>query len=87
MRSSRAAGRSLADQLAPPQDAHPWTDWTFSAGWATQRTLDAILVQPDVMTEVDVDAARDSAGRWRHPARPHRIRTDIDVAQVPLFSE
>ncbi|MFE2969329.1 hypothetical protein ACFXKC_37815 [Streptomyces sp. NPDC059340] len=33
------------------------------------------------------DVARDSAGRWRHPARPHRVRTDVDVAQVPLFGE
>ncbi|CAL9676440.1 hypothetical protein SUDANB178_07788 (plasmid) [Streptomyces sp. enrichment culture] len=37
--------------------------------------------------EVAVDVARDSAGRWRHPVRPHRIRMDIDVAQVPLFGE
>jgi hypothetical protein len=37
--------------------------------------------------EVAVDVARDHAGRWRHPARPHRVRTDIDVQQVPLFGE
>ncbi|MFH9009714.1 ATP-dependent DNA ligase [Streptomyces afghaniensis] len=39
------------------------------------------------MTEVEVDVARDSAGPWRHPARAHRIRADVDVAQVPLFGE
>lgn len=82
---SGAAGRAVADQLAPPRGAHPWTGWTFSAGWGTQRTLDAVLVQPDVVMEVDV--ARDSAGRWRHPARPHRIRGDVDVQEVPLFGE
>ncbi|RPK59816.1 hypothetical protein EES42_35340 [Streptomyces sp. ADI95-17] len=27
--------------------------------------------------------ARDSAGRWRHPVRPHRVRTDLDVQKVP----
>jgi hypothetical protein len=43
-------------------------------------------VQLDVVMEVDVDVARDSAGRWRHPARLHRIRTDVDV-QVPLFGD
>ncbi|MEU1918399.1 hypothetical protein [Streptomyces massasporeus] len=30
---SGAAGRAVADQLAPPRGAHPWTGWTFSAGW------------------------------------------------------
>jgi hypothetical protein len=52
-----------------------------------QRALDVLLVEPDVVMEVAVDVARDSAGRWRHPVRPHRIRTDIDVTQVPLFGE
>ncbi|WP_225828489.1 hypothetical protein [Streptomyces naphthomycinicus] len=37
--------------------------------------------------EVAVDVARDAAGRWRHPARPHRVRTDISAAQVPPFGQ
>lgn len=82
---SQAAGRALANGLTPPTGAHPWEGWTFSAGWGTQRTLDVHLVQPDLVLEVAVDVARDAAGRWRHPARPHRLRTDVDVAQVPLF--
>ncbi|WP_436952230.1 hypothetical protein [Streptomyces sp. SudanB182_2057] len=61
--------------------------WTFSAGWGTQRALDVLLVEPRVVMEVAVDVARDSTGRWRHPVRPHRIRPDLDVAQVPLFGE
>jgi ATP-dependent DNA ligase len=84
---SQSAGRALADRLTPPEGAHPWEGWTFSAGWGTQRTLDVHLVQPDVVVEVAVDVARDAAGRWRHPARPHRVRTDVDVTQVPLFGE
>ncbi|MGV9937830.1 ATP-dependent DNA ligase [Streptomyces olivaceoviridis] len=40
-----------------------------------------------MVMEVAVDVARDSAGRWRHPVRPHRIRPDVDAAQVPLFGE
>ncbi|MDL5198623.1 hypothetical protein [Streptomyces sp. ALI-76-A] len=84
---SGAAGRAVADKLAPPRSAHPWTGRTFSAGWGTQRTLDTVLVQPEVVMEVDVDVARDSAGRWRHPARPHLIRGDVDVQEVPLFGE
>ncbi|MEU9356242.1 ATP-dependent DNA ligase [Streptomyces griseoloalbus] len=82
---SQAAGRALANRLPPPTGAHPWEGWTFSAGWGTQRMLDVHLVQPDLVMEVAVDVARDAAGRWRHPARPHRVRTDVDVAQVPLF--
>jgi hypothetical protein len=66
-------------------NAHPWEGWTFSAGWGTQRTLEVHLVQPDTVMEVDV--ARDSAGRWRHPVRPHRIRPDVDAQEVPLFGE
>ncbi|MGW0885846.1 ATP-dependent DNA ligase [Streptomyces sp. NPDC002671] len=81
------AGRTLAAQLAPPVGAHPWQGWSFSAGWGTQRTLDVALVQPDVVLEVAVDVARDSAGRWRHPVRQHRIRTDVGVRQVPLLGE
>jgi ATP-dependent DNA ligase len=84
---SQTAGRALADHLLPPTGAHPWEGWTFSAGWGTQRALDVVLVQPSVVMEVAVDVARDHAGRWRHPARPHRVRTDIDVQQVPLFGE
>ncbi|MEU6555283.1 hypothetical protein ABZ915_34180 [Streptomyces sp. NPDC046915] len=50
------------------------------------RALPADLVKPEAVMEVAVDVARDIAGR-RHPARPYRVRTDVDVAQVPLFGE
>ncbi|WP_437043524.1 hypothetical protein [Streptomyces sp. enrichment culture] len=67
---SQAAGRALAQLLTPASPgAHPWEGWTFSAGWGTQRSLDVRLVQPEVVTEVAVDVARDAGGRWRHPAR------------------
>ncbi|GHD53934.1 ATP-dependent DNA ligase [Streptomyces galbus] len=84
---SQRTGRALGDLLVPPAGVHPWQGWTFSAGWGTQRTLDVVLVEPAVVLEVAVDVARDAAGRFRHPARPHRIRTDIDIAQVPRFGE
>jgi hypothetical protein len=57
------------------------------AGQEHRGRLDVHLVQPDVVMEVAVDVARDAAGRWRHAARPHRVRTDVDVQQVPLFGE
>jgi hypothetical protein len=58
---SPVAGRALADQLAPSAGTHPWTGWTFSGGWGTQRTLDVHLVEPDVVLEVAVDVARDAS--------------------------
>ncbi|MFD5272134.1 hypothetical protein [Streptomyces sp. NPDC058335] len=84
---SQAAGCALSDRLAPPTGVHPWTGWSFSAGWGTQRTLDVHLVQPSVVMEVAVDVARDAAGRWRHPARPHRVRTGLASDDIPLFGE
>ncbi|MFF8931543.1 ATP-dependent DNA ligase [Streptomyces longwoodensis] len=82
---STRLGRALGDVLVRPGGVHPWEGWTFSAGWGTQRTLEVVLVEPAVVLEVAVDVARDAAGRFRHPAQPHRIRTDMDVGQVPLF--
>ncbi|MFF8931480.1 ATP-dependent DNA ligase [Streptomyces longwoodensis] len=84
---SQLVGRALGDVLDRPADVHPWEGWTFSAGWGTQRTLEVALVEPAVVLEVAVDVARDAAGRFRHPARPHRIREDMDVRQVLLFGE
>ncbi|MFH9405316.1 hypothetical protein ACH4JS_37005 [Streptomyces sp. NPDC017638] len=79
--------RALADLLLPPMGAHPWQGWTFSAGWWAQRALDVVLVEPEVVLEVAVGVARDRAARRGHPVRPHRIRTDIGVAQVPLSGD
>ncbi|MEU4012305.1 hypothetical protein AB0H30_28105 [Streptomyces pseudogriseolus] len=84
---SQAVSRALVGVLAARMRAHPWEGWTFSAGWGTQRTLEVVLVEPEMVMDVAVDIARDSGGRWRHPARAHRIRRDVDVAQVPLFGE
>ncbi|MFI8305125.1 hypothetical protein ACIF80_17070 [Streptomyces sp. NPDC085927] len=41
-------------------------------------------MQADTGLEVPVDVTRDHAGRPRHPARPHRMRTGIEAQQVPL---
>nr|WP_318199165.1 ATP-dependent DNA ligase [Streptomyces sp. SCL15-4] len=81
----RAAGRTVAEFLAPAGDDHPWRGRTFSAGWGTRETLHVTLVVPDLVVEVGVDVARDGAGRWRHPARWHRMRPDLSPADVPVF--
>jgi hypothetical protein len=43
------------------------------------------LVKPEAVAEAAVAVARDSAGRWRHPVRLTRIRTDMEPGEVPLF--
>ncbi|MEW1569758.1 hypothetical protein AB0454_43420 [Streptomyces sp. NPDC093509] len=78
-----SASGSIAPLLTVSSDEHPWTAWTFSAGWGSRDTLDVTLVQPDVVGEVGVDVARDSAGRWRHPVRWHRPLPDLSPADVP----
>ncbi|MGW0472309.1 hypothetical protein [Streptomyces coeruleorubidus] len=35
---SRTVGHAVADHLAPPHGAHPWTGWTFSASWRTRSS-------------------------------------------------
>jgi hypothetical protein len=81
----QAAGHALAPLLAPAGGEHPWTGWTFSAAWGTRETLTITLVRPERVAEVCVDVARDSAGRWRHPARWYRVRPDLSPVDVTLF--
>ncbi|MFJ4895037.1 ATP-dependent DNA ligase [Streptomyces sp. NPDC088788] len=78
-----ATSASIAPLLSGSSGEHPWTGWTFSAGWGSRETLDITLVQPDVVAEVGVDVALDSAGRWRHPVLWHRTRSDLSPADVP----
>ncbi|MFJ6687062.1 hypothetical protein [Streptomyces werraensis] len=84
---ARTAGTAVAGLLKAGQRGHPWTGWSFSAGWGSREQLGVTLVEPGLVVEVGVDVARDASGRWRHPARWHRIRADVDVQEVPLFGE
>jgi hypothetical protein len=52
----------------------------------SSNVLDVVLMQPDVVVEVSGDLARDAAGRWRHPMRGHRVRTDISPEEVPRMA-
>ncbi|MFD6297227.1 ATP-dependent DNA ligase [Streptomyces sp. NPDC060235] len=81
-----AASTRVASLLTAATGEHPWAGWTFSAGWGSRETLDVTLVQPDVVGEVGVDVARDSAGRWRHPVRWHRPRPDLSPTDVPRIA-
>ncbi|MFF0087766.1 hypothetical protein ACFYR1_50400 [Streptomyces canus] len=80
---TRTASASVAGLLAPAQQGHPWTGWSFSAGWGSRETLNVTLVEPELVVEVGVDVARDASGRWRHPTRLHRARPDLSPTDVP----
>ncbi|MEU4490121.1 hypothetical protein AB0H94_35510 [Streptomyces purpurascens] len=83
---AQATSSTLAGLLAPAPPGHSWTGWSFSAGWGTRETLTVTLVRPDLVVEVGIDVARDAVGRWRHPARLHRPRTDLSPGDVPLLA-
>src|SRR5690606_27890393 len=81
----QAAARNVGPSLVPAGEEHSWTGWTFSAGWGSRESLHVSLVRPELVVEVGVDVARDSSGRWRHPARWHRVRSDLTADDVPPF--
>ncbi|MET7457527.1 hypothetical protein ABZT03_37885 [Streptomyces sp. NPDC005574] len=75
---TQAASSTAGGLLEPARPGHhPWTGWSFSAGWGSREKLHVTLVNPKLMVEVGIDVARDAAGRWRHPARFHRVRPDL----------
>ncbi|MFE4721932.1 hypothetical protein ACFRLW_37140 [Streptomyces sp. NPDC056728] len=82
---NKVVRQALAAELQPGGAAHPWRGWTFSAGWGSREQLAVRLVEPAVVAEVAVDVALDTAGRWRHPVRLQRVRSDLALAEVPLF--
>ncbi|GAB2768512.1 hypothetical protein [Streptomyces bullii] len=83
---AQTASSTVAGLLAPAQGGHPWTGWSFSAGWGSRETLDVTLVEPELVVEVGVDVARDASSRWHHPARLHRARPDLSPADVPRLA-
>lgn len=80
---SREAGRGLAAQLTAASQEHPWAGRTFSAGWGSRDVLPVQLVEPVLVAEVAADVSLDPAGRWRHPVRFLRLRTDVAPDDVP----
>ncbi|MFI9152635.1 hypothetical protein [Streptomyces sp. NPDC053367] len=80
---AQAAGAAVTDLLAAGRRGHPWTGWSFSARWGSREELNVTLVEPELVVEVGFDVARDACGRWRHPARWHRVRPGLSPADVP----
>ncbi|WP_331732781.1 ATP-dependent DNA ligase [Streptomyces sp. NBC_00015] len=82
-----AARQALAVELQPSRPGHPWTGWTFSAGWGSRQELHVRLVEPVIVAEVAVDVSLDASGRWRHPVRLMRVRPDLAPSEIPLFGQ
>lgn len=76
---ARAASATVAGLLAPARRGHPWTNWSFSAGWGSRDTLNVTLVEPELVMEVGVDVARDASVRWR----PHACTVPAPTAPPP----
>ncbi|MER6433213.1 ATP-dependent DNA ligase [Streptomyces sp900105245] len=79
---ARPTAAAAAAFLTPATCSHPWEGWTFSAGWGNRLLLDVTLVTSTLVVEIGVDVARDPDGRWRHPARFHRTRPDLQPGDV-----
>ncbi|MEU3465797.1 ATP-dependent DNA ligase [Streptomyces sp. NPDC006733] len=82
---SRQAAAALAERLTPPVGRHPWTGMAFSTTWGSKEKLKVEWVEPELVAEVAAEVALDASGRWRHPVRWARLRSDLAPADVPLF--
>ncbi|OPG06758.1 hypothetical protein B1R27_15920 [Streptomyces sp. GKU 895] len=60
-------------------------DGAYLQWWGQREHRSVRLVVPDVVAEVTVDVARDQAGQRRHPVRATRLRTDMELGDVPPF--
>jgi ATP-dependent DNA ligase len=78
-----AARLGVGALLRPGGPGHPWHGVRFSAGWG-RGDLDFTPVQPELVVEFLADTSVDE-GRWRHPVRYVRVRSDVAVGDVPPF--
>jgi ATP-dependent DNA ligase len=78
--------RDLGLHLHPVGPEHPWYGRRFSAGWGTRSELDYQCVRPDLVAEFMADSAIDD-GRYRHPVRFLRLRSDLAPQDVPSFTD
>jgi hypothetical protein len=73
---STLQSRTLATLLRPAAEEHPWPD-SIGTGFGGDGTRVALTkVVPELVVEVTADAAM-YRGRYRHPLRYVRPRTDM----------
>ncbi|MFI2371176.1 DUF2188 domain-containing protein [Streptomyces sp. NPDC018833] len=76
----------LSQLLTRAGPGHPWHDVRVSSHWGSRDPLDFIPVAPALVAEFFGDVAVD-AGRWRHPVRVRRLRSDMTPDDVPRLEE
>lgn len=77
-----AGGRAQLAALVPADDTHPWHLQPPATGRWRESRQTVHLVRPSTVVEVSTDGSTDR-GRWRHPVRFVRVRTDLGPAEVP----
>jgi ATP-dependent DNA ligase len=81
-----AAATKLGTLLSPAAPGHPWTGRRFSAAWGSSATISPILVEPRIVAEISVDAAKDH-GVYRHQVKYVRVRAELQPKQTPTFDD
>lgn len=79
---SRSLRKELGAILVPGDAGHAWAQRRFSSGWGRKELLNFTTVDPVIIVEIRADTAVDH-GRYRHPVRLLRTRTDLALADVP----
>lgn len=69
-----------------PAASHPWTGRRFSAAWRSSATVSPVLVEPRIVAEISVDAAKDR-GVYRHQVKFVRVRAELQPEQAPKFDD
>ncbi|MET0865855.1 MAG: ATP-dependent DNA ligase, partial [Nakamurella sp.] len=83
---SAAQAASLATVLEPARPGHPWPDTVISSRFGNGKDRVRLTkVEPTVVAEVSVDAAR-QAGVYRHSVRYLRHRPELHPMDVPRLS-
>ncbi|MDX3536839.1 ATP-dependent DNA ligase [Streptomyces sp. MB09-01] len=80
------AARLVGGNVTAAGTGHPWSGRRFASAWGSREVLEVTLVRPELVAEISADTAVDRGGVFRHPVRFKRLRLDVTVEEVPLFS-
>ncbi|MEJ8632087.1 ATP-dependent DNA ligase [Streptomyces sp. MS2.AVA.5] len=76
-----ALRNEIGPLLTPAGPSHPWWSMRLTVTWGNRELLAFTCVKPELVVEFLADTAIDS-GRWRHPVRTQRPRTDLGPADI-----
>ncbi|WP_328862996.1 hypothetical protein [Streptomyces sp. NBC_00306] len=70
--------------LNPAGPGHAWWHMRLTVTWGSREPLAFTCVEPELVVEFLGDTAIDS-GRWRHPVKAQRARTDLRPTDITPF--